>query len=48
MRLMIHSFFHFCFMDQKISTTDAKETSLSTVYDYIIQYVHCNVGSECK
>ena len=65
MRLMIHFFFHFCNKDQKISTTDAKDTSLSTVYDYfqlstvssasfflhdiyIIQYVHCNLGSECK
>ena len=27
-------FFHFCYKDQKISTTDAKDTSLSTVYDY--------------
>ena len=33
MRLMIH-FFHFCYKDQKISTTDAKDTSFSTVYDY--------------
>ena len=33
MRLMIH-FFYFCYKDQKISTTDAKDTSLSTVYDY--------------
>ena len=27
-------FFHFCYKDQKISTTDAKDISLSTVYDY--------------
>ena len=33
MRLMIH-FFHFCYKDQKISTTDAKDTPLSTVKDY--------------
>ena len=33
MRLMIH-FFHFCYKDQKISTTDAKDTSFSTVYGY--------------
>ena len=33
MRLMIN-FFPFCHKDQKISTTDAKDTSLSTVYDY--------------
>ena len=32
---MIHFFFHFCYKDQKISTTDAKDTSLSTVYDYV-------------
>ena len=28
------SFFHFCYNYQKISTTDARDTSLSTVYDY--------------
>ena len=34
MRLMINFFFHFYYKDQKISTTDAKDTYLSTVYDY--------------
>ena len=31
---MVHFFFHFCYKDQKISTTDAKDTSFFTVYDY--------------
>ena len=27
-------FFHFCYKNKKVSTTDVKDTSLSTVYDY--------------
>ena len=35
---LIH-FFYFCYKDQKISTTDAKDTSLSTVYDILSSMV---------
>ena len=44
MRLMIHFFFHFFYKDQKISTTDAKDTSFSTVYDYFQLSTVCSAS----